>query len=222
MEDFPSNAQSQRRARHEREVSKTVEEPTVDRVLVKGKVIRRKQTLGTRFKKSFLGGEAKDVGSYILFDILVPSLKELVLQMASEGLEKALWQGRERPGRSRIGVGRPREDYGRFSRSRSDDRDRDRRDISRRTREHHTFDDIILDTRDEANDILDAMDDKIEKYRSVSVADMYSYLGVTPDFTDERYGWTRDTFHRAKVVQTRDGFWLDLPPTELIDDDRRR
>lgn len=220
MEQFPSNAQSRRPERHAREVKNTDETPKVEKVLVKGKVTRRKQTLGARFKKSFLGGEAQDVGNHIVFELLIPALKELALQMVNEGLQKALWQGRERPSSSRIGIGRPRQDYGGYSRSRLDDRDR--RDVGRRTREHHTFDDIILDSRDEANDILDAMDDKIEKYRSVSVADMYSYLGVTPDFTDERYGWTKDTFRTAKVVSTRAGFLLDLPPTELIDDDRRR
>lgn len=220
MTDFPSNAHASRRPRREQENIKTEEETKAEKLVLKGKVVRRKKSLGTRFKESFLGGEAQDVGGYIVFDILIPTLKELALQIVNEGLEKALWQGRERSGRTRISVGRPRHDYGGYSRSRDDDRDRDRRgrrDISRRTRENHTFEDIILDTRDDANDALDAMDDKIDRYKAASVGDLYNFLGITPDHTDEKWGWTADTFRRAKAVQVRDGFLLDLPPTEPLD-----
>lgn len=214
-DNFPSNAHSARRERFEREKNRNEEAPEPPKVVVKGKVVRRKKTLGARFKEAFFGGDTQGVLGYILFDIAIPAGKELLLQIANDGLEKALYQGRERPARSRSNYRIPiRTDYGGFSRS---DRDRGRREMSRRSRENHDFDDIVLDTRDEADNALDAMDDRIARYKSASVADLYSFLGITPDFTDEKWGWTEDTFRRAKTVQVRDGYLLHLPPPEPLD-----
>jgi len=213
MDNFPSNAHSSRRERFERDRNRTEEDPKADKVVVTGKVIRRKKSLGTRFKESFFGGDTQGVLGYIVFEIAIPMAKDIIIQMANEGLNRALWQGRERPAASRYSSGpiiRRTTDYGSYSRS----SDRDRREVSRR--EKHTIDDIYCESRDEAHSVLDAMDRTIEKYKSASLSDLYSYLGITPDFTDDRWGWTADTFRRAKVVETREGFWLDLPPTELI------
>ena len=54
------------------------------------------------------------------------------------------------------------------------------------------------------------MDELIDTYRAVSVADMYDLAGLSCDYTDNKYGWTN--ISGAKPVRVRDGrYMLDLP-----------
>ena len=53
------------------------------------------------------------------------------------------------------------------------------------------------------------MCEAIETYQMVSVADLYDLVGVTGDYTDNKYGWTN--LRNAKVVRVRDGYMIDLP-----------
>ena len=53
------------------------------------------------------------------------------------------------------------------------------------------------------------MDELIETYGIVSVADLYELVGVDGEYTDNDYGWTN--IRNADVVRTRDGYLLSLP-----------
>ena len=70
-------------------------------------------------------------------------------------------------------------------------------------------DDVILDNRGEAEEVLSRMDELIDTYGIVSVADFYDLVGITGKYTDNNYGWT--DIHSAKVVSVRDGYLIKLP-----------
>jgi hypothetical protein len=53
------------------------------------------------------------------------------------------------------------------------------------------------------------MDDIIERYRMVSVADLFDLVGESCSFTDQKYGWTN--LRNAEVVRVRDGYMIKLP-----------
>ena len=88
------------------------------------------------------------------------------------------------------------------------DRDYDRPARSR-GRYGYDYDDIILDTRKEAEEVLDRMDDLIDNYGVVSVADLYDLVGISGNYTDNKYGWTN--LRNADVQRVRDGYLLKLP-----------
>ena len=52
------------------------------------------------------------------------------------------------------------------------------------------------------------MDELIETYGMVSVADLYDLVGITCNYTDNKYGWT--SVRNAEPVRTRDGYVLKL------------
>ena len=90
------------------------------------------------------------------------------------------------------------------------DRDRDYdRPARSRGRYGYDYDDIILDTRKEAEEVLDRMDDLIDTYGVVSVADLYDLVGISGNYTDNKYGWTN--LRNADVQRVRDGYLLKLP-----------
>lgn len=75
-------------------------------------------------------------------------------------------------------------------------------------------DDVIFETRSEARDVLDAMDDIISRYRVASVGDFYDLAGLTYDYTLDSYGW--DNLRNAKISETRDGYIIRMPKARPI------
>ena len=59
------------------------------------------------------------------------------------------------------------------------------------------------------------MDGMLETYGVVSVADMYDLVGITCNYTDNKYGWTN--LRNAEPVRVRDGYMLKLPKAGPID-----
>ena len=78
----------------------------------------------------------------------------------------------------------------------------------------YTYDDIILESRGEAEEVLDSLCDLIETYQIASVADLYDLVGETPEYTDNKYGWTN--LRNADVERVRDGYRLKLPKAKPI------
>lgn len=76
------------------------------------------------------------------------------------------------------------------------------------------FDDVVLATRTEAESVLSRMYDLIERYNMVTVAEFYSLVGISAEFTDENWGW-RD-LRSANIQHIRDGFRINLPKPEEL------
>lgn len=220
MEDYPSNSHKKKSPSKEIKETKKVER------VVEGEVIRRKKPLSKRFAELFIGGDAKSVGSYVMFEVLLPAVKDTLADAMSQGVERMLF-GEARSTSRRTGrrpghyydsgytnyqtrppnraTGAPGL-YGRPDESRS---------MSRRSRAMHEFDEIILPTRVEAEEVIDRLYDLVNKYESASVADLYELVGVSGSFVDEKYGWT--DLRGAGVSRTRNGYLLDLPKPEPLD-----
>ena len=79
----------------------------------------------------------------------------------------------------------------------------------------HKFDDIILATRHEAEEVVDRLFDLMSRYDQVTVSDLYDLVGISRPFTDEQFGWT--DLRGAGVTRVRDGYLLDLPRPETLD-----
>ena len=220
MEDYPSNSHKKKTPPKAIEETKKVER------VVEGEVIRRKKPLGKRFAELFIGGDAKSVGSYVMFEVLLPAVKDTLADAMSQGVERMLFgearstsrrTGR-RPGGSYydntyISYNRPPNratgapgSYGRME---------EPRHMSRRNRANHDFDEIILATRVEAEEVIDNLFGLVSQYESASVADLYELVGVTGSFADEKWGWT--DLRGAGVSRIRNGYLLDLPKPEPLD-----
>lgn len=208
-DDFPSNSNKTR------EEKKRPAEPAkrVERV-VAGEVTRRKTPLGKRFMNVFFGGDARSAWDFVTWDVLVPAIRETIADVFIQGVEQTIIGGRSR-GRSRGGYrgSGGRTDYNRMSRR---DDPRDRPQMSSRGRARHDFDEIILDTRHEAEDVIDQLFELISKYNSVTVADLYDMVGISGNFVDDKWGWT-DLRGAGVTRLTRGGYLLDLPRPEHLD-----
>lgn len=86
--------------------------------------------------------------------------------------------------------------------------------MSRRGRARHDFDEIVLATRAEATDVLDALFELSSKWEEVSVADLYGLIGEEPNHVDETWGWR--SLQGADVLKVRGGYLLDLPDPQPL------
>lgn len=198
------------------------ERPLPERITTKD-VIPRSKPLGKRIAESFTGDSAKTVGQYLLFDVVIPAAKALALDMLSQGGERLLYgdsRGRSRlqsGSGSRLGSTNYNKIYGAVAQGVQSGINRrdDPREMSPRARALHDFDDVVLADRGEAQGVLNAMQDILNEYDRVTVADLYSLIGVTPSFTDHKWGWT--DLQGSRVDPVRGGFLMVMPKTGPLD-----
>lgn len=209
---FPSNSKALRRDPQQPSIP---ENRKIEKV-VTGTVKKQKRGFGKKMAEIFLEDDTKSVGSYILHDVLIPAAKSMISDMVGGGIEMLLF-GDRRSRNTRRDAGRSYTSYGSYYRSVDrDPREKDRgRDISRTGRARHDFDEIVLETRGEAEEVLSHLVDLTIDYKMASVADLYDLVGITSSFTDNKYGWT--DLRNANVTRVRGGYLLNLPRTEVLD-----
>lgn len=212
VEEFPGNSKRAKTASEEPKV----EAKKVDRV-VTGDVVRRKRPWSKRFKEFFTGDDTRSVADYVIFDVAGPALKDMIADIVSQGVERKLFgEARSssrrrasssayshvaynRPGAPLIGGGRPDPRAG---------------SMSRRARATHDFDEIILPTRHDAEEVIDRLFELVSRYDAATVSDLYDLLGISGQYTDEKYGWT--DMRGSSVTRIKGGYLLNLPrPTAL-------
>ena len=176
------------------------DEKKVEKV-VSGVVKTKKKTGVSKLANLFISEDVKNVKSYITMDIIVPAIKKAVVDVVTDGINMIVHGERSRGSKGSISS---KVSY----RSYYDRRDDDRRP-SDRTRTGYNYDDIILETRGEAEEVLDRMNELIELYKEASVADLYDLVGITGNYTDNKYGWTN--LRNAEPIRVRDGYMLRLP-----------
>lgn len=187
--------------------AKEQEEKKVEKV-AKGAVKTKKRSEVKKFTDVFMAEDVTSVKDYILMDVLLPAAKKAISDMVTSGIDMILY------GETR---GRKERDRGsRVSYTQYYD-DRDRRNSRRpaRVRTGYNFDDIFLESRYEAEEVLDRMEDLINTYGLVSVADLNDLVGIQGSYTDNKYGWTN--LRNASVQRTRDGYYLNLPKVIALD-----
>lgn len=145
--------------------------------------------------------DARSVGETVLWDVIIPTVKNLISDTVTRGIESMLY-GDSRP-RSRNNYS----DYSGYSRPKgSRDRPVERRERRYARQAEPERNEIIFDTRSDANDVIDRMSDIIDQYGQASLADLNALIGASSNFIDDNWGWT--DMGSFNVRQVRDGFML--------------
>lgn len=216
-DNFPSNSKMKRVTPTTKPTpGKPPEDKKLEKV-VTGTVKKQKRGFGKKLAEIFLEDDTKSVGSYILYDILIPAAKELISDMVGGAVDMALFGERRRGTRTIRDRGKSYTNYNSVSYrgNQTHNQPREERDISRTARARHDFDELILETRGEAEDVLSHMVDLTIDYGVASVADLYDLVGITSNFTDNKYGWT--DLRSASVTRVRGGYLINLPRTQIIE-----
>lgn len=204
--DIPGNSHKAREA--ESTPEPIIEKDPIQKI-IEGKVVRKKVPWYKRVATSMIAEDAGSVREYLIDDVVGPALRNLVRDMVVGSVDRTLF-GQARTRRNVVGggpVSSIRNKYHDVPTERP-------RVLSRESRARHDFDDIVLDSRSEALEVIEFLVQRIEKYNVATVSDLYDALGVTGDFAAQRWGWT--DLRDAYIRQTRAGFLLDLPRPESL------
>lgn len=195
--DLPSNSNSSK--------SEKVEPEKV----VTGKVIRVEKNWWQRFVNEIVTGDTTTIPGYIVREIIIPACKQLTFEVVTKGSEKALWRDGT-PGR-----GTPQSNFGRVNYNQIGQAPR-REPVSPASRRTQSYDDIILETRAEAENILMGLSDIISQYQVATVSDLLLMLGMPKTFQDDNWGWTTVAGGRVRPVRT--GYLLELERPQPLKD----
>lgn len=182
------------------------QEKKVNKPVVQGTVKTRKRSGARKFADVFISEDIESVKSYIMSDVLIPAIKKTILDV----VDTILYPGSDRRDRKKTNASNI--SYARCYDNRDDYR---RAYDSHQARVGYSYDDIVLASRGDAEEVLSRMDELLDSYPTVSVADLYDLIGKTGNYTDNKYGWTN--LSSASVVRVRDGYMLKLPKATMLD-----
>lgn len=201
--EFPPNSEVSKREVEDKNITRiTSTEP-----------VRRRKSLRKQFSETFVAGDFRTAMQYAALEVLLPAARDMVVEAIHGGVEKLIF-GDYRRGR---GSTPPQAgpmgyiQYNRYSRSMNSPQ----RVLSRQARARHNFDEIILESRAEAEEVIDRLFDLVSRYESATVADLYELVGLQAAHTDHKWGWT--DLRGAGVSRTRSGYLLDLPDPQPLD-----
>jgi hypothetical protein len=213
VQDFPANS-AKARAQSE---GPTPRPERVERVAT-AVDDRRKQGVGKKFKSTFINGTARMALDYVILEVVVPTIQDALIESVQGGFERLV--------RGETRTRRPTSSYsnlGHFNYQSISSGSSNRpptssppRTLSRQSRARHDFDEIVIHSRAEAQDVLDQMFEWLSRYNVVRVDEFYDMTGIASNHTDHKWGWT--SLPGAKVVRLRNngGFVLDLPEPEEL------
>lgn len=183
--------------------------------VIKGEVKEKKRSSISKLGKILIGGSLSETVSYLRKDVLVPKLKETIVEAVDKGTDMLVY-GEEAPAKNnrKKGIGMfEKVSYNATSAPK-------RRNIESSSKKTRDFRDLVFETKEDAQNVLDSMLALIEEYDEVSINDLYDLVNRSGNFTDNKYGWTN--LSSAKIVRVRSegevGWMLDLPPAIYLND----
>lgn len=206
MPDYQSNSKKRKEA-------ESTTPKVVERVVVSDVIIQKK-SVGRKFKDLFIAADIRTVIHYVATDVLLPAAKNMLWDSLSKGGERMIF-GDSAVRRRNFGSG-PRITYNNpINRGYEPSSSRYApRPSSEPRGSRHIRDDFLLSTREEAELVLERMNDIIDNYDVVSLADLNDLVGLPTTHVDNKWGWS--SLGNVQIRQIREGFLIDFPPSEAI------
>ena len=162
-----------------------------------GKVATKEKNDIQKVASMFIAEDLKTVKDHILKDVAVPKLQDFFADLMIATINM-IFRGDDRPRNNYSGsYAQPnRVSYNQYS-GRNNNQARPAAAIN--------YQDVIFSSRGDAEEVLSQMIDAISTYNCVSVADFYDLVGMTSNYTDNKYGWYD---MRSAYVQAVNGSYI--------------
>lgn len=177
--------------------------------VVKGPVKTKKNEI-RKLADIFISEDIKSVKSYIFMDVLVPAIKKAIYDIVTNGIDMFLYGG---TGKAKNGSNGQKVSYRNYYEQKNNGGYRG----SETPKNHNSFDydDIVFNSRGEAEAARQQMQDIVARYGIVTVNDLYEMTPLSAPYTSQKYGWM--DVSNVEVVRVRDGYILKLPRAVPID-----
>lgn len=206
------NSHKYKAEKAKREVAQKSREK-VSPVIDHNKIVSTKKPLSKKFTETFITEDAKDVKSWLLMDVLIPGIKNTILDILSIMFfgETDLRSGKR--GRSK----KDRDDRVNYSSYyRPNNQGSHRRAYDQyESDDHIDFRNIILTEREDAERVIKEMRRRIRNYDFASVADLLDMIDVPGRYTDNNWGW--DDERDIGIRRVSSGYLIDVAEPKYLD-----
>lgn len=175
---------------------------------------RKKKSFGRKLADAFIQDDVQNVKSYIVDDVVIPGIKRAVLDTICNSVSMLLY------GESRGGYydDRPRRSHRSYSSMYEPRERRERRtQIVDEPRKLYSdldaTDEIEYKTKGAADDVIDELNQIIDRYGLAKVADFYETSNLSCDHICNNYGWSN--IDDAVVRIKPNGKWMILMPKSM-------
>lgn len=192
MEEYKTNSHKSKEVTKQHAIEK----------VVSGRVRVKKQRKGNLEKAAeiFTGQDLNSVKEHLIKDVLFPNIQKLLYDTITNGADTIIYGGKGKNKQS---------DGTRVSYWRSYDSGSNNEKPTYSGRGIYNFENLLFEKKQDAEAVLDSMQEIIDQFSMVSVADLYDLADVTIDNTTaSNYGWK--SIASAKSVATPDGWILSL------------
>lgn len=198
--DFSANRNFPPNTREPKNISRVTE----------GDIVKPKRTMSQKLSYIFGGQNFQSAGGQVILDIVIPAIKQTLVDAATQLVERLIFGESLRPrSRSRSTWTSYQQMY------RREERPPTTGFSQPRSRPSYDIDRILLESRNDAENVLSSMLDLLGHFDAVSVADLNEMIGVSSSHSDQKWGWTN--LRDARVRITPDGYLVDLPEPSSLD-----
>lgn len=185
-----------------------VEKKKVDKVITG--TATRKPDAARKFTSLFAPGDMSSIKEYLIMDVIVPATKKMISEIVRNGIDMLMY-GESGRGKTYTGSS-DKVSY----RSYYGSNDNRNNNSGTKVRSVFDYDNVVIPTRQEAEEVIRRMDEIVEVYGMVSVADLYDLCGVTDhNYMNAKYGWMN--IRTAEAVRVANGYILKLPRAMPLD-----
>jgi hypothetical protein len=196
---------------------KKLQDKHVEKVIV-SEVIQRPKPMGRKFKDIFFGGDARSTARYVTGDVLLPALRNLIVDMTIEGVKRIVYgessvrRNRTIDFRSRVQYNNPINPVYRDPRERAYLPDQPPYPFRATTKRE--LNEYILRTKEEAERVVELLIELVDQYGVATVSDLMDMLDLTSSPIDNKWGWTH--LGKIEIRQIREGYLIELPALEAV------
>lgn len=191
----------------EQQRKEAAEKKKMEKVVTGVAKVKKKSEI-SKVAGAIISEDLSNVKTHVISDVIIPAAKKLIYDIVKDGIDMLLYGGTGRSDKRSTGS---KVSYAKFY---DDPRDR-HTSSSTVTKTRFDYDDISFENRGDAEMVLKLMEEAIERYGFVTVADMYDLADLTQPYTSNKYGWIN--LNTAEVVRSRDGYIIKLPRAVPID-----
>ena len=175
--------------------------------VISGEVKVKNRITPKKIIQTFFTEDLEDVKTHVVFDILIPKVKDAVVDSILNTIEM-IFYGEVRRRTTVATNTSPIRTISYDKMSKKSETSPSRPTPGPRRGFHP--EDYVFESSADAQKVLDMMCDVLEQYGSVSASDFCEFAGVSCEYTLQNYGW-RD-LSDAKIARAGGGLWvIDLP-----------
>lgn len=169
----------------------------------------REKGLGGRLADIFLSENASKVKSYIVTDVIIPAIKDTIVNIVQNGVEMLFYgettaspRGKKSDGGTYVSYNGYYNSGSKSNTARSSDRDRS----------WHNSRDVLFASRGDAERAKAELIAIFRRYKTASVADLCHLADVESTYMEEKWGWYDLEDRDIHVRSVRGGYYmLELP-----------